>query len=163
MGKSYWRFVRKPKGKFCEKPRQQTLPGLLSGGKIFKNGKPAFLHGGVVLFLGLQGPGDALEFPELPAQVVADGLLPVAVAVGDEVRHTGEVQHIVGQQEFEVIRQIAAGTHIPVGKQAPDQMGSVLLQPGDAAGVKALHAVFCLKAVKTIHGGGCQCRTDNCG
>ena len=73
----------------------------ISGDKTFKNGNPAFLYGGVVLFLGLQGPADAFGLPDFPAQIVADGGLAVTVLIGHKVRYTQEIGQVVGQGELQ--------------------------------------------------------------
>lgn len=81
---------------FFRKPFLRLIQQMGFGNEVFKDGEQSLGNRGVVVFLGAQGPADALGFPQLLAQLIADGILPVGEVVGDKVRHGKEVTEQVG-------------------------------------------------------------------
>ena len=105
------------------------MGGLFSGNKVFKNGDPAFLDGGVVVFLGPDGPGDFLGLPQVQTQPGADRILPVLKLVGHKVRGTHNVGQQMGQCKLKVSGKIILPLHEVLRQLAADDIGTVLTEP----------------------------------
>ena len=86
-----------------------------SGTEILENGQPAFPDCLFVVFPCAGGPGNAPDTPELAAELTAK-VLPVVMAVGNEVRLHKEIGHEISQKETKDPGQIRSlGLYIVVG------------------------------------------------
>ena len=74
--------------------------GVFLWTETFKNGYPAFFYGGIVFFLGSQGPADGHHTQHIPADEIAQGL-PVRIPVGNKIGNGKTVKKVKGQQKFE--------------------------------------------------------------
>ena len=78
--------------------------------------------------------------PQLETQLIAEGIVAVVEAVGNEIRHAADVGQAMGQGEAEVFGKIVLGLGEVLRQEAPDDVGAVLFQPCYAPGVKGLNA-----------------------